>query len=126
MWVAKLHEFAPAGFGTTGPALPAYLLDRHAAEPEPASSQLIASDGEESSGEEGDPDQKAERQHERRVERWSGDAAAQDARWQSEQDARKSQRVREAAAWDAAHGAERDAQHNRHLYGFIMLQCCEI
>ena len=29
-WIQKLDQFAPAGFGTTGPALPAYLLDRMA------------------------------------------------------------------------------------------------
>ena len=29
-WIQKLDQFAPAGFGTTGPALPAYLLNRMA------------------------------------------------------------------------------------------------
>ena len=29
-WVSKLNEFAPAGFGTAGPAQPAYLLDPRA------------------------------------------------------------------------------------------------
>ena len=28
VWFSKLEQFAPAGFGTTGPALPPYLLDR--------------------------------------------------------------------------------------------------
>ena len=28
-WIRKLDQFAPAGFGTAGPALPTYLLDRN-------------------------------------------------------------------------------------------------
>lgn len=93
-------------------ALPTYLLGRGDGDAERQASAQAASSGEESSGkEEDDPDRKAERQHERRVDRWSSDAVAQDARWQREQDAAKSQRVSQAALWDAAHGDERDAQH---------------
>ena len=28
-WIRKLDQFAPAGSGTAGPALPTYLLDRN-------------------------------------------------------------------------------------------------
>jgi hypothetical protein len=108
-WIRKLDQFAPAGSGTAGPALPTYLLDRNEPMDELADAGIFNSEdmgscSEESAEEEG-------WRFERRVDRWSCDAAAQDRRWQRAQDEEKVQRAREAAEWDAAHGAEREAEH---------------
>ena len=108
-WVGKLDAFAPAGFGTPGPALPTYLLDRDELLRSRADAQSSSSE-ESSSGSE-DYAEDEERRLERRVNRWSCDAAAQDARWQREQDEAKARRAREAAEWDAAHGAKCEAEH---------------
>ena len=93
-WFGKLNEFAPAGFGTPGPALPAYLLERG----EPSAEAVVdeQSSGDESSSGDSDKDGKDDRRQERRVDRWSASGAAQDARWQREQDAAKAQRASEA------------------------------
>ena len=109
VWVAKLDEFAPAGFATPGPAMPTYLLDRD--EPIPSSADARFSSSRESSSGGEDDSEDDERRLQRRVDRWSCNVAAQDRRWQCEQDEEKSRRAREAAKRDAAHGAECEAQH---------------
>ena len=60
-WFGKLNEFAPAGFGTPGPALPAYLLERG----EPSAETVVdeQSSGDESSSGDSDKDGKDDRRN---------------------------------------------------------------